>query len=181
MIYQNLDDIYAMIAQEHRRFVAEVAQITETQAAFRPSADDWSIAEIAEHLAITNNGFLRIGFKLLKQAEAAGAPPLSALNLKHVLLTDEGQQNPIKFPAPDVVKPQGGQALAASLAKIEESRAGLEAALPRLKAADCSEYKFPHPAIGPISAYQWLIVWGEHMDRHRQQIQRLKATPGFPA
>lgn len=181
MLYQNLADIHAMMEQEHTRFSTEVTQLTTEQAQFRPTPEQWTIAEIVEHIAITNNGFLRIGFKLLKQAEAAGAPPLAGLNLKHVLLTDDGQQNPVKFPAPEVVKPQGGQSVTDSLAKIEESRVGLAAALPRLQAADCSEYKFPHPAVGPINLYQWLIVWGEHMDRHRQQIQALKALPDFPA
>lgn len=180
MIYQSLDDIYAMLAREHVAFSAAVAGLTDFQAQFRPAEDAWTIAEIAEHLGITNGGFVRIAYKLIKQTEAAGAPPLAELELKHVLLTDDGQQNPRRFPAPDVVKPKGGQSLADSFAKIEQAHADIQGARPRLEASDCSQATFPHPAVGPINPYQWLIVFGEHMDRHRGQIERIKAEPGFP-
>lgn len=181
MIYQSLDDIYAMLAREHVAFTATIAGLNDVQTQFRPVDDAWTIAEIAEHLGITNGGFVRIAYKLIKQSEAAGATPLAGLELKHVLLTEDGQQNPRPFPAPDVVKPKGGQSLADSLAKIEQAHADIQTARPRLEASDCSPATFPHPAVGQINPYQWLIVYGEHMDRHRQQIERIKLAPNFPA
>ena len=181
MIYQNLDDIYAMIEQQHARFVAAINGLNDAQAQFRPAIDEWSIAEIAEHISIANHSFLRITYKLLKQAEAASAPPLAGLSLHHVLLNEEGQQKPERFPAPEIVKPQGGQNIADSLVKLEQNLADFQTARPRLAAADCSQAKFPHPAVGELNVYQWLIVLGEHLDRHRGQIERLKAAPGYPA
>ena len=180
MTYQSLADIYAMLARAHLTFAAGIANLNDAQTQFRPAADAWTIEEILEHLAITNGGFVRINYKLIKQAEAAGAPPLPGLNLKHILLTDDGQPNPLKFPAPETVKPKGGQRLSESCAKIEQAHTDIQAAQSRLAASDCSLPTFPHPAVGPLNAYQWLIVYGEHMDRHRQQIERLKAAPGFP-
>lgn len=181
MIYQKLDDIYAMIEQRHARFIAALSGLNDTQAQFRPAPDEWSIAEIAEHISIANHGFLRLAYKLLKQAEAAAAPPLTALSLGHVILDEEGRQSPLRFPAPESVKPQGEQALADSLAKLEQNLADFQIVRPRLAAADCSQAKFPHPLVGELNVYQWLIVLGEHLDRHRGQIERLKATPGYPA
>lgn len=181
MIYQNLDDIYAMLAREHVAFAATVAGLNDAQTQFRPATDAWTIAEIAEHLGITNSGFVRIAYKLIKQSEAAGAAPLAGLALNHVLLTEDGKQNPRPFPAPDVVKPKGGQSLTESLAKIEQAYADIQTARQRLEGSDCSPATFPHPAVGPINPYQWIIVYGEHMDRHRQQIERIKSAPNFPA
>lgn len=181
MNYQSVDEIFAMIAREHAQFVAALANLSEAQASFRLADDEWTLAEIAEHVSITNSGFLRIGHKLLKGAEAAGAPPLASLDLPPVLLDAEGRQNPKRFPAPEVVKPQGSQTVAESLAKLEAAQIGLAEVLPRLSATDCSAGNFPHPAVGPINVYQWLIVWGEHLNRHQQQIQRVKSAAGFPA
>jgi hypothetical protein len=175
MNYRTLEDIYALMENEQAKFVAAVAALTEEQAHYRPAENAWTIAEIAEHLSITNGGFLRITHKLLKQAEAAGAPALGELNLPSVLLLPDGSQPP-PFAAPDRVKPQGEQALADSLAKLAESLAGFHAIRPRLAAADCSKEMFPHPAVGELNAYQWMIVQGEHLDRHRQQVERIKAT-----
>jgi hypothetical protein len=180
MIYESLDDIYAMLAREHVAFAATIAGLNDAQTQFRPADDAWTIAEIAEHLGITNGGFVRIAYKLVKQSEAAGAAPLARLALNHVLRTEDGQQNPQPFPAPDVVKPKGGQRLADSLAKIEQAHADIQTARLRLEASDCSPATFPHPAVGPINPYQWLIVYGEHMDRHSGQIERIKAAPNFP-
>jgi hypothetical protein len=180
MVYQRLDDIYAMIERQHARFVAAASGLNDAQAQFRPAEDEWSIAEIAEHIGIANNSFLRVTHKLLKQAEAAGALPLAGLSLPHVLLDEEGRQNPQRFDAPGIVRPQGGQALTDSLAKIAQSIADFQAVRPRLEAVDCSQAKFPHPAVGELNAYQWMIVLGEHLDRHRGQIERIKTAPMFP-
>ena len=85
MVYQKLDDIYAMIEQQHARFVAAVNGLNDAQAQFTPAENEWSIAEIVEHIGIANNSFLRVTYKLLKKAEAASAPPLAGLSLPHVL------------------------------------------------------------------------------------------------
>lgn len=181
MNYQNVDEIFTMITREHEQFLAALAEVNEAQASFRPTADEWTLAEIAEHVAITNSGFLRIGSKLLRAAEAAGTPPPEALNLSSVLLDAEGRQHPARFAAPEVVRPQGNQSLAESVEKLGAAQTGLAEILPRLAAADCRAGKFPHPVVGPLNTYQWLIVWGEHLNRHQQQIQRVKSAPGFPA
>jgi hypothetical protein len=31
-----------------------------------------------------------------------------------------------------------------------------------------------------MNAYQWMVLLGEHEDRHRGQVERLKAAAGFP-
>ena len=118
---------------------------------------------------------------LLKQAEAAGAGPLNNFDVKAVLLMPDGSQIPTRFAAPDRVKPQGQQALADSLAKLAEALAGFHEVKPRLIATDCSAETFPHPAIGPLSPYQWMIVQAEHLDRHRGQVERIKQAVGYPA
>jgi hypothetical protein len=40
---------------------------------------------------------------------------------------------------------------------------------------------YPHPALGPINAYQWLLVMGGHESRHRRQINGIKADANYPA
>jgi len=70
--------------------------------------------------------------------------------------------------------------ISSSLAKMRASLAGLAEIQSRLEAVDLSEQMFPHPFLGPLNAYQWLVLLGEHEDRHRGQIDRLRATAGFP-
>jgi uncharacterized damage-inducible protein DinB len=180
MIYHTISDILAANEQAQERFTAAVSNLTEAQADFRPDENQWTIAEIVEHVSIIDNNVLRLAHKLLKEAESAPKPPKPDLNLGHTSLDENGRQHPGSFPAPDRVRPQGGVRVDDSLAKMRVALAGFAEIQSRLEAVDLSEQMFPHPFIGPISLYQWMVLLGEHEDRHRGQIERLKASAGFP-
>ncbi len=180
MIYHTIADIFAANERAQERFIAAISNLTEAQGNFRPAEDQWTIAEIVEHVSIVNDGFLRITHKLLKEAEAAPKPPKADLNLGHTSLNENGEQRG-RFQAPERVHPKGGVNIEESLAKLRATLAGFAEIQPRLEAVDLSEQMFPHPALGPFSAYQWMVLLGEHEDRHRGQIERLKADAEFPA
>lgn len=180
MKFHSINDILAVNEAATARFAAEVAAINEAQAAFRPADDEWTIGEIAEHVNIVNGGFLRITHKLLKQAEADPKPAPADLNQGSVIVDADGNQAP-KFQAPEMVRPKGGVAVADAVAGLRQTIAGFAEIQSRLEAVDLSEQKFPHPAVGPLSAYQWMILLAEHSDRHLGQIGRVKAAAGFPA
>lgn len=180
MAYHTVADILAANDAATERFVAGVTGVTQAQADFRASADEWTIGEIAEHVNIVNGGFLRIVGKLLRQAEANPKPAPVDLNLRGVLVGENGDQAP-KFQAPEMVRPKGGVAIADSIVGLRQTITGFAEVQSRLEAVDLSEQTFPHPAAGPLSAYQWMILLTEHSDRHLGQIGRIKAADGFPA
>jgi uncharacterized damage-inducible protein DinB len=180
MVYHTIADILAANKQAEARFIAAVSNLTDAQANFRPDENQWTIAEIVEHVSIVNDGFLRITHKLLKEAESAPMPPRADLSLGHTSLDENGNHHPGPFQAPDRVRPQGGVCVADSLVKMRASLAGFTEIQSRLEAVDLSERMFPHPVLGPINAYQWMVLLAEHEDRHRGQIERLIATAGSP-
>jgi uncharacterized damage-inducible protein DinB len=180
MIYHSIADIFAANDRAQERFVAAVSNLSEAQENFRPAEGQWTIAEIVEHVSIVNEGFLRITHKLLNEAEAAAKPPVADLKLGPTSLNEKGEQLP-PFQAPERVHPKGGVRIEDSLPKMKATLAGFAEIRSRLEAVDLSQQSFPHPAFGPINAYQWMILLGEHEDRHRGQIERLKTVAGFPA
>jgi len=180
MIYHTITDILAANEQAQARFMSAVSNLSDAQADFRPDENQWTIAEIVEHVSIVNDGFLRLMRKLLKEAESAAKPAKTDLNLGHTSLDENGQQHPEPFQAPERVRPQGGARIEDSLAKMQASLSSFAEIQSRLEAVDLSEQMFPHPFLGPLNAYQWLVLLGEHEDRHRGQIDRLRATAGFP-
>lgn len=180
MIYHTIADILAANERAQERFVAASANLSHAQEDFRATENCWTIAEIVEHVSIVNGGFLRITHKLLKQAEADVKPPPDDLALGHTILDKEGRQPP-PFAAPEAVRPRGGLPVSDSLPKLRETLAGFAAIRQRLEAVDLSAPTFPHPAIGPLNVYQWMITLGEHADRHRLQIEAIKTAADFPA
>ena len=178
MKFHTIADILTWHERANERFAAAVAFVNEAQANFRPNENEWTIAEIAEHVGIVSGGMLRITHKLLKQAEAESKAAPADLSLD---FTFPIGVPPRKFQAPDTVCPKGGVNIPESLAGIQTTLNGFTEIKSRLEAVDLSEQKFTHPALGPISAYRWMILLGEHQDLHRRQAERVKAADGFPA
>jgi hypothetical protein len=46
--------------------------------------------------------------------------------------------------------------------------------------ADLRSRAFPHPFLGPLDCYQWLLFLAAHCERHSRQVEEVKADPGFP-
>jgi hypothetical protein len=181
MIYHNIVDIFEMIEKTHTRFTASVTGLTEVQENFRPAPDRWTIAENAEHISIVNSGFLRLTHKLLKQAEADPKPAIADLELRPVTMTDEGELKPGKWSAPEMVLPQGGVCVADAVTKNQRVIDDLFNLRGRLALVDLSsEQTWNHPFLGQLNLYQWLLLLGEHEERHRLQIEGVKAAAGFP-
>lgn len=180
MRFHAIEEILTANEQAVEKFESAISGLTEAQTAFKPGEDEWSIGEIVEHVGIVSNGFLRITRKLLKGAEAEGRPPKIDLDLRPVSIDDDGNAFP-KFKAPEQVLPGGNAAMADVMADLRQTLEGFREVRSRLEAVDLSDQTFPHPAFGPINTYQWMVLLGEHTDRHRNQIERIKASPGFPS
>ncbi len=178
MKFHTIADILAWHERANERFAAAVASVNDAQADFRAGENEWTIAEIAEHVHIVSGGMLRITHKLLKQAEADAKPAPADLSLDY---TFAGGNPPQKFQAPEAVCPKGGVSVPEALASIQTTLNGFAEIKARLEAVDLSEQTYRHPALGPISAYRWMILLGEHQDLHRRQVERIKAADGFPA
>lgn len=181
MIYHDISDIFEMIEKADARFVSSVTNLTKTQENFRPAPDRWTIAENVEHISTVNNGFLRLTYKLLKQAEADPKPVKTDLQLPSLTMTDDGKLKPGKWEAPEMVRPKGEVSAADSIEKNRQTINDLFALKSRLEAVDLSELSWPHPILGQLSLYQWFLLLGEHEERHRLQIEAIKLSPGFPA
>jgi hypothetical protein len=146
---------------------------------YKPSAEAWSIADCAEHIALTED-LLRgmVEGKVLKGAKATqpatGRKEVDEKVLK--MITDRS----FKAKAPEMLQPTRKFATPdAALQKFQESR-GKTKALAGTR-GDLRDYAAPHPVLKELDAYQWLLFLSGHTMRHTAQIQEVKASPGFPA
>ena len=72
MIYHSVAEIYEAIEKTRSKLILIAESITEEQKNARENEQDWSVAEILEHLGMVESGVIRIFEKLLPQAESAG-------------------------------------------------------------------------------------------------------------
>lgn len=173
MTYTSVGQIFEEIDETRERFYRRVEDLSDEQAVARPAPEAWSVAEIAEHLALTERGLLRLIKGMLAKVEAAGRETESDVpRMKPFSLENHVERASVeKYVAPETARPKGEARLADSLARLRRSREELRALRPRIEAADLNAVSYAHPAFGPLNVYQWLAFIGVHEARHLRQAE----------
>lgn len=152
--------------------------LSDAQLHYKPSADRWSIAECTEHIFLVENGI----FNALQISLAKPSDPdrRSQIRVSDVDVIKAVRSRAVTLPAPDPFVPTGRfRTLAASLEAFDEQRQAVIAYVQSVQ-ADFRTHYFKHLALGLLDAYQAVLLMAAHGERHRKQIEEVKATPGFP-
>jgi len=170
---QTINDIYETNDKIREKTKQIAANLTDEQTAFLPDGEKWTIAHIIEHVAIVQDGMSKISAKLLTKAQSAGKTSDGAARLSENFMQKSGEAKTLKFQAPDMVHPTGNQTIEESLKKMDETRERLEELRPLFESVECSDFKFPHPFMGDLTAHEWLTLVGGHEARHLRQIENI--------
>jgi hypothetical protein len=137
----------------------------------RPASDRWSVAEVYWHLQRVETGVAKLIRKRATEARLQGHPAevddsslLGALDGRRLTdrslrLTASPQVAPAEMPNAELVQEQ-----------LNESRAMLRAAVAEADGLALGTIKHPHPVLGEIDLYQWILFVGHHEARHAEQI-----------
>lgn len=177
MNYNSLSEIFDSLEKTRARLRARLESLTSAEGSFRSASGAWCAAEIAEHLAIIEEGLSKLFSVMLAKAEAGGLQraaekPFQPVTVAHLLERSQRE----KYVAPEKARPTGAVSIKDSLARLERSRQSIIDQRPRLEALDLTDVKYPHPVFGPLSVYQWLVFIGLHEARHLRQIESLRAS-----
>lgn len=167
------------LKQTQKEFLASIAGLTEAQWKFKAAPDRWSIAETAEHIAVTEQTIWDlVSGKIMKSAPAP-EKRAEAKGKDEIILTKIPDRSQ-KAQAPERLKPTGKWATEAALVKDFEATRGKEIAYMAETKEDLRSYFEEHPFLKTMDAYQWLIFNGAHCKRHTAQILEVKADPNYP-
>jgi hypothetical protein len=153
------------------RLHAMTSGLTPAQWSYR-DGEAWSILLILEHVYIVEAGALK---------RIASAPPSPDVKLGRDAkvmswVTDRSR----KVISPEMVTPQGRVTDPAELlAKFDRVRSGSLGWLED-PTADHRAHAMPHPFLGVLDGYQWLLFFAQHLERHLAQVEETKAHPHFP-
>lgn len=163
------------LAQSREGVLAAVKGLSDAQWNFKPAPDRWSIAEIVEHIAVTEELVKGI-FAQLPQAPAP-APGFDAAKVDAKILAMMPDRS-TKFQAPPPIQPTGRWTPADTLKHFVTANQELAEALHSTPDAD--KHVVPHPVLGPLNGRQWVLTVAGHNERHTAQILEVKADPQFP-
>jgi hypothetical protein len=175
MIFNSLDEIFAHIDGVRTSLTNKVKELGDADLNQRCQGEGWCPEELVEHLSIVERSITNVVERLLAKSEEinrpAGADGKIDPPVKFTSAVRKAGLN--KVEAPERIRPQGGVPVAESLEKLEESRGYIRGLRPRMAAIDLSDAKFPHPMMGELNLYQWLVFISEHEARHLAQIENI--------
>ena len=146
-------DLLTLVDRAAGSIEQSLAGVSESQARFRPSPDEWSVADVLRHVDAAMRSTGRIIEALATGKEAR--PDMDA---------------------PPVVE-DAGKTLA-------ELRDGVAASYDEVRAAVAAIPDGPatalHPFFGDLNCKEWAAFVYVHSRDHADQIEKVKAHPGFP-
>jgi hypothetical protein len=151
--------------------------LSEAQWNFKPAADRWSVAEVTEHIAATEDYLMNtIQEKVMKAPARTGADDVKAID-KMVLQKIPDRTSKVQAPEPLRPTNRFGSPKD-SLKHFKESRAKTIDFLK--KTHDLREHAVDSPLGQKLDGYQWVLFTAAHSERHTKQILEVKTDPGFP-
>jgi uncharacterized damage-inducible protein DinB len=167
------------LERTHDKFLQSIAGLSQKQWTFKAGPDRWSIAEVAEHITVSESAIFGL---VQKQIMTSPATPEKREQVKgkDEIVLQRVPDRSHKAQAPEFLRPTGRWATEASLTQaFEESR---KATMDYVRTTndDLREHFFDHPLLGTMDGYQWLLLISAHSERHTAQIEEVKADPNFP-
>jgi hypothetical protein len=156
------DALRDMIQAAHDRLALMLDGLSSDQASFKPSADDWSVLELMHHVISAKIGVARACERLAKG---------------EVIPSQGGEGDG-----------QDGMMRGDTLTSIASARAALQTAHQEmLNFLDSSlpkanlDVRFHHFLFGDLNCAEWAAFQRVHDGDHANQIEQIKAAPGYPA
>jgi hypothetical protein len=162
-----------------KAFLDSIEGLSEAQWRFKPDAQTWSIAEVAEHIALSEDRMF--GLVTQKIMKSPAAPERKAeVEGKDELVMKVIPDRTRKATAPEALVPTGKWPDRAALAAHFRQRRDEAIRYVQTTPDDMRSHFQPHPAVQVIDAYQWLLLMAAHSERHIAQIEEVKAHSAFP-
>lgn len=168
--------IVVELEQERARLLDAAARVPAPWRETAPAEGRWSGAQVLAHLAKVEASSGRLFSVHAKQLREAGAPPERSTDARAVL--DAFAVHPVQrrdhpVSAPDIVQPDPDVTFDEALAMLQASRVRLLEAIAKADGLPLGSVRAPHPRLGPLTMYEWLLMIARHEARHVGQLDEL--------
>ena len=176
---QERELVLSMLEENSNKFLADIEKVSDTQWRYKPSTSQWSIAEIAEHITLSDGLLLSIAQNSLKSP--ADDEKANGLTGKENSMIERLKDRAQKAHAPDVLVPTNRYASRKDL--IAAFKIAREKTIMYVKHSKdpLKNHIASHPLFGELTAYQWLVMIPAHANRHVAQLEDVMTLKEFPA
>jgi hypothetical protein len=137
----------------------------------------WSIAHIVEHLGLVEEGIAeRVASAVAARRMDGLGPETSTESVLGVFDVTRFLDRSQRRTAPEALHPRGGLGMASARSRLEDVRRTLREMILSCDGLAVGEVKLPHPRLGEMNVYEWMLFLGAHEGRHAAQIRAVAAS-----
>ncbi len=157
--------------------LAATKGLSAAQWNFKPATNRWSVAEVTEHIAATEDFLMAMIHDKVMTAPARSAGEDVAAIDDFVLKAIPDRS--VKAQAPEPLQPNNRfGSPKESLKHFQASRAKTIAFLKETKGL--RDHAIDSPLGKKLDGYEWVLLIAAHSERHTKQLNEVKADANFP-
>ncbi len=173
---ERYDQAFALMDNSRGQVLAFLRSVTQTQADRRPAENEWSVGEIAHHLAITERDMMARVADHAANARANEYDYGEILKKRPFRIEDSWDISVTgKGEAPPQLIPTAGKSLAELVRGLEDARAHSRQLLAPYRNEDLGVKFFIHRRLGLMTLYERLAFTAYHDLKHLKQMERALA------
>jgi len=163
-----------------KAFLSSISGLSEAQWKFKPAPAVWSVQECAEHIILAES-YIFSGAQRVLQTPAVPRPERSNSEFDHQLAMGV-QDRSHKATAPEPIDPAGraGALTPSDAVKAFTEKRDQNEEYVKTTSDELRTHVGPGP-VGPMDAYQFLVLMATHTARHTAQIKEVQANANYPA
>lgn len=168
-----------LLEETRKNFLDAVKDLSEAQWKFKAAPDRWSVAEVAEHIAVSEETLMGLVTERIMKSPATPEKKEAAKG-KDAQLRNQVVDRSTKVQAPEMLKPTNRWATQGDLVKAFNASRDKTINYIKTSQEDLRSHFGPHPILKDLDAYQWITLIAAHSARHTDQIKEVKADQSFP-
>lgn len=174
------DQLIRAVEASRESLLATVAGFSSAQVAFRPGEGQWSVIDVVEHLYLAEmSGVAKIwaALEAFREGQRWVEPHTNRGKSIETIIATTWKPKEI---APPIATPHIGGPIQFWVTATRSLQPILSELGAQLDQAPLEEVIFPHFLSGPLDARQRLEFLRFHIQRHVDQIARIRSSAEFP-
>ncbi len=171
---EQFDRAFALLDDVRARVTAVLHAITQPQAHARPAENEWSIGEIADHLAITERAYVGVVADLAAHARPHEFEYHAIVKNRPFRIEDTWNTEVTgKLPTPSELLPTRGKRLDELIQALQDARSSSRQILTPFRDEDLGVKFFVHPRLGIMTLYERIEQLAYHELKHLKQMEKV--------
>jgi hypothetical protein len=136
----------------------------------RPQEGCWSAAEVLAHVITIERVVVAAANRIFRK-EPKHTPLLKRFHLPFAFV----ERRLVRLKTPIPIDLQLLREKEVTLAELHDVREQTLALIEKTRDRDLSAYRWQHPFLGSLDAYEWFLLLGSHQIRHEKQVREIAA------